>query len=498
MEFMSLWFAGMIKKSYPKLKRNIAVDVLIVGGGITGLSTAYFLKKSGLKVALVERDLLAHGASGRNTGKINYLQETIYSDLTRMYSFSVAQQYLYSQDFGISLLRNIILDEEIKCDLQKVISYVFTEDEDEILKIKKEKEVLEKFGLDVKEYTNIQGKIGCKYMIGVDNTYTFHPVKYLYRLAEICKKNKTSIYEKTKIVQMKKKGSGYVCKTEDGFFIRCDKLVLACHFPSFFKPYFFPLKVTTEKSYLTASVVKKIKNETYITNTYPCKSLRFYKDKKKYLLYVGQSHIICNALNEKKNYKKMLKECDVLDIDPSNYWCNDDLMTIDGMPYIGRIEKNNSHLLIGTGYNTWGMTNGTLAGYCLSQMIRGEECEYEKIFDPLRVNRFCNLDKLFMNVGYNMKGYVENKIIKNKYWYPSSISYEVRDNKEVAVYHDGKKEYVVYTKCPHMGCTLLFNEIDKTWDCPCHASRFNLEGKSIKGPSSYDICCSCEKLEEEL
>lgn len=498
MEFNSLWFTDVHKKKYPKLKRDITVDVLIIGGGITGLSTAYYLKEENLKVALVDRDFLAHGASGRNTGKINYLQETIYSDLTTMYSFDVAKQYLYSQDLAISLLRNTILDEEINCDLKKVTSYVFTEDEDEVLKIKKEKEVLEKIGLDVKEYTHVAGKVGCQYMIGVDNTYTFHPVKYLYSLAEICKKNKISIYEKTKVIHIKKKGSGYCCETENGVFIQCTKLVLACHFPSFLKPYFFPLKVATEKSYLTASVVKKIKNETYITNTYPCKSIRFYKDKKKYLLYLGHSHILCNQLNEVKHYKQMLNACDTLDLRPSYYWSNDDLMTIDGMPYIGRIEKNNSHLLIGTGYNTWGMTNGTLAGYCLSQMIKEEDCAYETLFDPLRANRLCNLDKIFMNAGYNMKGFVENKIIKNKHWYPSSISYEVRNNKEVAIYHDENKEYVVYTKCPHMGCTLLFNEIDQTWDCPCHASRFNLEGKSIKGPSCYDISCKKEDLEEEL
>lgn len=259
-----------------------------------------------------------------------------------------------------------------------------------------------------------------------------------------------------------------------------------------------PLKVNIEKSYLGAAIVDKVKNKSYITSAYPYKSLRYYKDKEKYLIYLTNSHIICDNLDEKRNFKQMLKEIDDLDINLSYYWSNDDLMTVDGMPYIGRLEKNNDNLFIGTGYNTWGNTNGTLAGYCLCKLVLNEECEYEKIFDPLRVNKLSYIGKIIVNSYYNMKGYIENKLIKNKYWYNKNVSYEVINNKNVAIYKDGDKEYIVYSKCPHLGCTLIFNEIDKTWDCPCHASRFNLEGKCIKGPSNYDIAYNEEDEEDEL
>lgn len=497
MKYQSLWLEDKSKRKYPSLKNNLNVDILIIGGGITGLSTAYFLRNKGYKIALVERDKIGIGASGRNTGKITYLQGTIYADLCNMYNDEVAKEYLYSQDLAISLIRNIILDEKIKCNLEKSKSYVFTENDEEIEKIKEEKIFLESIGLDVYENVNEEEKIKCKYIIGVDNTYTFNPVKYLDQLAIICKKSKIKIFEKTKIIKIIK-NDGYICKTDKGLKIKCNKLILACHYPYFLKPYFMPLKVNIEKSYLGAAIVDKVKNKSYITSAYPYKSLRYYKDKEKYLIYLTNSHIICDNLDEKRNFKQMLKEIDDLDINLSYYWSNDDLMTVDGMPYIGRLEKNNDNLFIGTGYNTWGNTNGTLAGYCLCKLVLNEECEYEKIFDPLRVNKLSYIGKIIVNSYYNMKGYIENKLIKNKYWYNKNVSYEVINNKNVAIYKDGDKEYIVYSKCPHLGCTLIFNEIDKTWDCPCHASRFNLEGKCIKGPSNYDIAYNEEDEEDEL
>ncbi|HIS18762.1 MAG TPA: FAD-binding oxidoreductase, partial [Candidatus Coprovivens excrementavium] len=116
MKYQSLWLEDKSKRKYPSLKNNLNVDILIIGGGITGLSIAYFLRDKGYKIALVERDKIGIGASGRNTGKITYLQGTIYSDLCNMYNDEVAKEYLYSQDLAISLIRNIILDEKIKCN----------------------------------------------------------------------------------------------------------------------------------------------------------------------------------------------------------------------------------------------------------------------------------------------------------------------------------------------------------------------------------------------
>ena len=106
--------------------------------------------------------------------------------------------------------------------------------------------------------------------------------------------------------------------------------------------------------------------------------------------------------------------------------------------------------------------------------------------NPLRVNSITNLKEFICNVLFNMKGYIQSKIFKNKDWY-SNVRIENINGKSIGIYKEGNKTYKVYNKCPHMGCSLIFNEVEKTWDCPCHASRFNLKGKCIKGPSKYNI-----------
>ena len=169
------------------------------------------------------------------------------------------------------------------------------------------------------------------------------------------------------------------------------------------------------------------------------------------------------------------------------YWFNYDVVTNDSMPIIGYLQKDNNDLLIGTGYNSWGMTNGSLAGKILSDLVLEKENKYSEIFDP---NRVFNVNKLINYFSYNIingYNYILSKVNKNPKFYKNV---EIREENGIkyGVYTDEKgKEYIVYNLCPHMKCSLIFNTVDKTWDCPCHGSRFDIKGKVIKGPSTYDI-----------
>ena len=170
------------------------------------------------------------------------------------------------------------------------------------------------------------------------------------------------------------------------------------------------------------------------------------------------------------------------------YWFNYDVMTPDSIPIIGSYGEDNPNLLIGTGYNTWGMTNGTLAGKILSDLILDNENKYSSMFSP---TRNLNISKAINLTGFNLKSgftYILSKIKTNYSFYPKNVKVEIRNGKKCGIYIDEEnKEHVVSNICPHMKCNLIFNVIDKTWDCPCHGSRFNIDGKAIKGPSVYDI-----------
>lgn len=474
----SLWEHDLKKEKIKELNGDLETDILIIGGGITGLSIAYELKEMNQKITLVEASLVGMGVTKNTTGKINYLQETIYGDLTQKYSLEQAKKYLNGELRAIEEITRIIKKEQIECNLEKVESFVFTNEEKEMAKLKQEKKILENFGIKVKEHTN-----QFKYAISVENTYVFHPLKYLYALKKILEKKNIEIYENTKIVEVKKEKESFICLTEK-YKIKAKEVILACHYPFFTLPFLMPLKATTEKSYIAALEEDKIEAKTYITSKNPCTSIRYHQDKEKYLIYLRNSHNISNNLNEKENFKKLLNEMPEKKV--KFLWSNDDLITFDKMPYIGKIKKEEDHLLLATGFNTWGMTNSVLSGLIIKDILLNKENEWIELMNPLRTNGLNNIKEYTKNTLYSLKSFIGNKIIKNKDWY-DNVVYTKIEGKNVAIYNDGQKKYRVYSTCPHLGCTLIFNEVEKTWDCPCHASRFSLEGKCIKGPSRYNI-----------
>lgn len=342
-------------------------------------------------------------------------------------------------------------------------------------------------GINVKEYKKIINNIDCKYAISVQDTAVFHPVKYLYSLKKICKNNNIDIYENTKALKINNVKDGYIVETSNNYKINTKKIVVATHYPFFILPFFMPIKTYIEKSYISASPTTNIENKTYISTSKPIESIRYHKDNnKEYMIYLNGSHTICNKLNEKDNFNDLLKGADKLNLKPEYIWSNDDLMTADKLPFIGSLNDSKT-LFIGTGYNTWGMTNGTIAGIILSDLIQNKNNTYEKLFNPHRKLNMAKLKQYPINLYNNVSGFYKSKIGKNKPWYNDKIKFKTIDGKKIAIYTDNKGEHIVYNKCPHMGCSLIFNEVENTWDCPCHASRFDIDGTCIKGPSTYNI-----------
>lgn len=241
-----------------------------------------------------------------------------------------------------------------------------------------------------------------------------------------------------------------------------------------------PLKSYVETSYIGAKETTEYKNISAINIDKPTISLRYHENQNKYLIYLYNSYMSCNIKNIKDNFGELLKHEDF-----DYVWSNKDIITNDYLPYIGRIYKNNDTFLMASGYNTWGISNGTLAGKILADIIMRSSNKYEKLFDP---NRSFNLSKLVRlpidiassgkSILKSTKGNVNNQ----------NVIYKKIKGINVAIYIDEKKkEHIVLNKCPHMKCGLVFNEIEKTWDCLCHGSRFDIDGNCIEGPSNYDI-----------
>lgn len=477
----SIWLDIKKEKEYEFLNEDISVDVLIIGGGMTGISTLYHLRNSGLKICLVEKNRICEGVTSRTTGKLTYLQEDIYSKLKGLHSEKVSKLYLESQKEAIKLVKDIIIKNDIACDLEEADSYVFTDSGNADLE--KEIELLNEWKEPIKLSNVLPNGVdvgSCYYGSG---TYVFHPIKYLYRLSDICSVAGHKIYENTKIVDINKEDDIYVCHG-DNYSIRAKYVVMALHYPYFLFPFLMPFKAYLEKSYVEAFKVIKNYKFSAINIDKETVSTRFHQgDGAIYQLYLTNSHNFCNKNNEEKNFYELMDE---KDITPEYVWSNKDIMTSDMLPFIGRI--NDDNLLIGTGYNTWGMTNGSLAGKILADIIMGRDNKYIELFKP---NRGLNLGELVnfpVALWSTVSAFVKSKLTKNKSWYSDRVRFENRNGKEIGIYVDDEGvEHIVYNKCPHLKCSLIFNEIEKTWDCPCHGSRFSIDGKSIEGPSNYDI-----------
>lgn len=480
MKKSSIWLEDIDFDESESLKENMKVDVLIIGGGITGLSTAYHLMNSDLNVCLVERNLIGHGITSRTTGKLTYLQENIYTKLK-----DKAKLYYQSQKEAISIVESIINTNKIDCDYQKVSSYIFANEDKDIMKIKEEEKMLKQIGVKYKKEKELPINIKCKYAISVDDTAVFHPLKYLKQIKKIIVDNGIKVYENSRVNSIKKDNGKFICDI-NGKTVRANKVVIASHYPFFLYPYFLPLKTYLEKSYVSASKVNETKKFSAITVSKKVQSIRYHNPKdNKYLIYLNGSHNLCTKYDDTKNFKNLLDELSNMNYKPNFIWSNYDIMTEDNLPYIGYIEDN---LLIGTGYNTWGMTNGSIAGKIISDLILGHKNEYISLFDPKRNKKILNVMKYPLYMSYSAKSFIENKVIKNKSWYSSKVIFTKKNGKNIAIYIDeNDKKHMVYNLCPHLKCSLIFNEVEKTWDCPCHGSRFDIDGKCIFGPSKKDI-----------
>ncbi len=465
MKNYSIWNDYKSKTNCKSLTNNIKTDILIVGGGITGISILQELKAHNLNCLLIERNECGRGVTSKSTAKITYLQEKILMNIRNLINITTCEEYLKSQIFAMNKLIDLITKNNIKCDLSKSSSYLFTINKNNTNKLNKEYEFLKNNNINVtKEYNNLALK--------VDDTYMFHPLKYL----DFWKtKYQDYIYEHTKLESINKNNNIYECYANNHI-IEAKYIVIATHYPYFLKHFCLPIKSHIETSYIGALKTNDYKKINAINIDKPTISIRYHNDNNKYLIYLKNSYISSNIKSIKDNFNEF-----------NNYdyiWSNKDIITNDYMPYIGSITKDNT-FFIACGYNTWGMTNSVLASSIIKDIILQKDNPYIKLFSPTRNLNISKIINFPINIKNNLKAIIKsNKSNINNI----NIKYTKINNKNVAIYKDNQnKEHIVLTKCPHLKCGLVFNEIEKTWDCLCHGSRFDIDGKCLEGPSNYDI-----------
>lgn len=491
----SLWLDSVPDFNFAPLEKDIEVDVCVIGGGITGISTAYELSKAGLKVCILERDHLCHHATGNTTAKITAQHGLFYDYLINTFSHDLAKGYLDANLEAISNIKNIIDTEKIDCDFEVCDNYVFTDLEEEVLKIKHEVLAVNSLGFDANLVDTIPLPVKCLSAIQFPNQAQFNPLKYVMGLVGCIKKNHGLIYENSKVYDVKKEGDSYHIYTKNNV-VSSKYVVFACHYPIINAPGFYFLKMYQEASYLIAVETASSFDGMYINTKAPIMSFRtaLTNDKKRVVLIGGSNHKVGTQEDISSCYtvledlaKNVFPDAKVL-----NRWQTQDCISLDKLPYIGEFSSLWKNSFVATGFKKWGMTTSNVAAMIISNFILGKENPYQDVFSSTRFHPLKNGTEFV-----NMLKQATSSLVMDKFNVPQDTLDSITKNSakiveinktKIGIYKDKDgKFYAIKPVCSHLGCELSWNDLEKTWDCPCHGSRFRFDGKSLYSPSVDDL-----------
>ncbi len=371
----SLWIAEekQLLVKTKRLEEEIETEVCIIGGGITGISTAYELSKRGKKVVIIERDKLAEKTTGNTTAKITSQHGLFYDYLIEDYGINFAKKYYMANEEAIRNIENIIKDENIDCDLEPQDAYVFTQDAKEIENIKKEVKAVNAIGGKAEFVQEIQPKLeNIQGAIKFLNQAQFNPRKYLKGLVKKIIENGGEIYEESKAEKVKKDGDLYIVYTDKGN-IKAKYVVIATHYPIINIPGFYFLKMYQEASYAIAIETEEPKfSGMYIKKEEPIISLRTAKKGEKQVIILGgMGHRVGAKIDLKDSFTDLEKKAKEMYPDSKVLyrWGTQDCVTLDKIPYIGEYSKIMENIYVGTGYKKWGMTTSNIAAKIITDKI---------------------------------------------------------------------------------------------------------------------------------
>lgn len=492
----SLWIEDTKEKAkFPTLEKNEETTVCIIGAGIFGLTTAYYLAKKGIKTIVIERDEIGEKVSGNTTGKITSQHGLFYDYLINSYGVEYAKKYFESNEKAIQNIKKIIEDEKIKCDFEIKDSFVYTTNQDEVQKIEKEKEAMDKIGYNAEIVTKTSLPFKITRAIKFKNQAQFHPREYMLGLCKAILENRGKIYTNSRVTDIKEEGSIY--ETHVGNLkVKSKYVVLATHYPIKDMPGFYFTKMYQSTSYVIAIKTKEAKLDgMYINEMQPVYSFRTAKyNGEDIILIAGSDHKTGDAIANDENYKNLENKAKQLypDAEILFKWNTRDCISLDKVPYIGEFSNLMKNIYVGTGFKKWGMTLSNVAANIVVDKILGKENEYENIYNSTRMQPIKNIEEV-----KNMAKQTVNSIALNKLKIEKENLDKIENNngaiikineQNVGIYKDEDgKVYAVKPNCAHLGCLLSWNNIDKTWDCPCHGSRFDFMGNNIYEPATLNL-----------
>jgi len=451
----SYWQKTAHKEKYPFIDQNMNVDIVIIGGGLTGISLAYRLKNAMFNVIVLEKDEIGSQTSGHTTAKVTFLHDLIYQMLDEYYGYSYAKMFFESNQKALTEIEDIIIKENIQCDYERNEAVIYTLEKENINKIKKEKELLETFGIKVKE--NVVKE--ALYSISVDKQGIFHPLKYLYALANKCQDDGVRIFEHSQVKKVQRENDYFVIDVNHHK-VQCDYVIHATRYPFVYKGLYF-MKLIQQREYVRYGISQDIDHRSLLCIDTPSISEREVKKGK---IEIGKNSVMYPI-----------------------EWFAQDSEALRLIPYIGRFNHYDEYMAFG--YRKWGMTMSHIASRLIADEILGIENEYAKLYSSHHYSLSLIAKKIPGLLKHMKKGMIDNRFPKEvKHLRKNEGTVIKKDNQLTAVYKDEKGKCHYFSPyCPHLKCIIQFNSKTKTWDCPCHGSTYDAYGHLMLGPSLDDL-----------
>lgn len=428
----SVWSAESELPESHRLEGDIKTDILIVGGGLAGILTAYFLQNKGVNCVVAEKGRICSGTTQNTTAKITFQHGLIYQKILKGCGLEKAQAYLHANKAALE--KYVSLCQNIDCDFEMKDNYVYSLNDKN--KLEKEMSALEQIGFKAELCEELPLPFRTAGAVRFANQAQFNPLKFISKIAD-----GLNIYENTHVKEM----LGCTAVTGSGK-ITADKVIVASHFPFINKHGSYFLKLYQHRSYVIALKNADDVDGMYVDENHKGLSLRNYKD---LLLLGGGGHRTGKnggSWNEIRDFARLHYP----DSKEEFHWAAQDCMSLDGIPYIGNYSERTPDLYVASGFNKWGITNSMTAAMILSDMVTDAENEFAFAFNP---SRSIVKPQLFIN-GFEA---VTNLLTISK------------------------------KRCPHLGCALKWNAAEHSWDCPCHGSRFSEDGSVIDNPANGDL-----------
>lgn len=428
----SIWEREVRLPRFPRLEGDLQTDVLIIGGGLAGLLCGERLTRAGVECTVIEQNRIMGGVSGRTTAKLTSQHGLIYSRLLEQLGAEKARLYWQANEAALAAFRE--LAERADCDFSAQSSYLYATDGTQ--KLERELAAYEQLGIPARWENNLPLPFPVAGALRFSDQAQFHPLKLA---AHLCKHLK--IYENTKALEFQ----GDRVRTPKGT-ITARKIIVATHFPLLNKHGAYFLKLYQQRSYVIALEHAPQLEGMYLDCEENGLSIRSAGP---WLLLGGGGH-----RTGKQGLGWQLPESAARQYYPQARtvarWATQDCMSLDGMPYIGRYSRATPDLYVATGFGKWGMTASMLSAQILTDTILGRENPYGALFSPQRSS-----------------------------WHRQLLV----NGAESAV----NLLRPTRPRCPHLGCALHWNRGEHSWDCACHGSRFDGEGKRLNGPASGDL-----------